>query len=209
MTVEPLRILLIDDHPMLRAGLAAVLSPEAGFRICGEAADGETAIARFDELLPDVALMDLQIPVVDGISAIAKIRERHPDACILVLTMFNTEHDIVRALQAGARGYLLKDASAEQLVAAVRDVSAGRRRVAPAVAATLADRVTQLPLTMRELTVLRLVAEGKSNKDISAALSIAESTVKVHVTHLFEKLEVSNRTEAAAAAVKRGLIWIC
>ncbi len=203
---QPLRILLVDDHALLRAGLASVLSAQPGFVVCGEATDGEAAVLRFEELRPDVTLMDLQMPVLDGVGAITKIRARHPDACILVLTTFDTDDDIERALRAGARGYLLKDAAVSELTSAIREVHEGRTRVAPAVAAKLADRMTQVQLTMRELTVLRLLADGKTNKEIGAALSIAEGTVKVHLTHLFEKLGVSNRTEAMAAAARRGLV---
>ena len=203
---QPLRILLVDDHALLRAGLASVLSAQPGFVVCGEATDGEAAVLRFEELRPDVTLMDLQMPVLDGVGAITKIRARHPDACILVLTTFDTDDDIERALRAGARGYLLKDAAVSELTSAIREVHEGRTRVAPAVAAKLADRMTQVQLTMRELTVLRLLADGKTNKEIGAALSIAEGTVKVHLTHLFEKLGVSNRTEAIAAAARRGLV---
>jgi DNA-binding NarL/FixJ family response regulator len=152
--------------------------------------------------------MDLQMPELDGVGAIAKIRARHPDACILVLTTFDTDDDIERALRAGARGYLLKDVAEEELVKALRDVIAGRTRVAPSVAAKLADRMTQVQLTMRELAVLRLLADGKTNKEIGAELSIAEGTVKVHLTHLFEKLGVSNRTEAIACATRRGLVRV-
>jgi len=205
MTTSPLRLLLVDDHALLRAGLASVLEG-AGFDVIGQAANGEQAVTRFEELRPDVTLMDLQMPALDGVGAIQKIRARHPDACILVLTTFDTDDDIERALRAGARGYLLKDAAVDELANAVREVAAGRTRVAPAVAAKLADRVTQVQLTMRELAVLRLLAEGKTNKEIGAQLDIAESTVKVHVTHLFEKLGVSNRTEAIAAAARRGLV---
>lgn len=198
-------MLLVDDHALLRAGLASVLESQ-GFVVSGEAADGEAAVARFEELHPDVTLMDLQMPGLDGVGAIAKIRARHPDACILVLTTFDTDDDIERALRAGARGYLLKDAAVDELTNAIREVHAGRTRVAPAVAAKLADRMTQVQLTMRELTVLRLLADGKTNKEIGVKLSIAESTVKVHLTHLFEKLGVSSRTEAIASAARRGIV---
>jgi DNA-binding NarL/FixJ family response regulator len=198
-------VLLADDHALLRTGLTSVLESQ-GFVVCGEAADGEAAVARFEELHPDVTLMDLQMPGLDGVGAIAKIRARHPDACILVLTTFDTDDDIDRALRAGARGYLLKDAAVDELTNAIREVHAGRTRVAPAVAAKLADRMTQVQLTMRELTVLRLLADGKTNKEIGVHLSIAESTVKVHLTHLFEKLGVSSRTEAIASAARRGLV---
>ena len=205
MTVSPIRLLLADDHALLRAGLKSVLESQ-GFLVVGEAANGEEAVLRFEELAPDVSLMDLQMPKLDGVGAIQKIRARHPDACILVLTTFDTDDDIERALRAGARGYLLKDAAVDELANAIRDVHAGRTRVAPAVAAKLADRMTQVQLTMRELTVIRLLADGKTNKEIGAMLKIAESTVKVHMTHLFEKLGVSNRTQAIAAAARRGLV---
>ena len=204
---EPVRVLLVDDHALLRAGIASVLQGH-GFVVCGQAADGEQAVARFEELRPDVTLMDLQMPGLDGVAAIAKIRARHPDACILVLTTFDTDDDIERALRAGARGYLLKDVAEEDLVKALHDVIAGKTRVAPSVAAKLADRMTQVQLTMRELTVLRLLADGKSNKEIGAELSIAEGTVKVHLTHLFEKLGVTSRTEAIACATRRGLVRV-
>lgn len=207
MTASPLRLLLVDDHALLRAGLKSVLESQ-GFVVVGEASNGEEAVLRFEELAPDVSLMDLQMPKLDGVGAIQKIRTRHPDAGILVLTTFDTDDDIERALRAGARGYLLKDAAVDELTNAIRDVHAGRTRVAPAVASKLANRVTQVQLTMRELTVLRLLADGKTNKEIGSTLKIAESTVKVHMTHLFEKLAVTNRTEAIAAAARRGLVRI-
>jgi len=205
-TAEPVRIMIVDDHELLRAGLASVLSRQPGFAVCGEAASADQAVQRFQHLNPDVTLMDLQMPGADGVEAIGLIRAEHPNARILVLTMFDSDDDIERALRAGARGYLLKDAAVTELAKAIRDVHAGRTSVAPAVAAKLADRVTQVQLTMRELTVLRLIADGKTNKEIGVALSIAEGTVKVHLTHLFEKLGVSNRTEAITAAARRGLV---
>lgn len=202
----PLRVLIVDDHALLRAGLASVLNAQPGIEVCGEAADGAAALPKYEELTPDIVLMDLQMPVIDGVTATAQIRARHPQARILVLTTFDTDDDIERALRAGARGYLLKDATVEELTAALRDVCAGNTRIAPAVAARLAERMTQVQLTMRELTVLRLLAQGKTNKEIGRMLSIAESTVKVHVTHLFEKLHVTTRTEAIAESARRGLV---
>jgi two-component system, NarL family, response regulator len=163
MSTGPLRVLIVDDHPVVRAGLSMLLTSQ-GFVVCGEATNGEDAVAQFEKLQPDVALMDLQMPVLDGVAAISKIRARHPTACVLVLTTYETDDDIERALRAGARGYLLKDTSVEDLAQAIRDGHAGRRRVAPSVAAKLAERVTSVALTPRELAVLRLVAEGKSNK---------------------------------------------
>jgi two-component system NarL family response regulator len=200
------RLLIVDDHELLRAGLASVLSRQPDFVVCGEASSAQQAVERFQHLQPDVTVMDLQMPGGDGVEAIGQIRSEYPNARILVLTMFDGDDDIERALRAGARGYLLKDAGVTQLASAIRDVHAGKTCVAPAVAAKLADRVTQVQLTMRELTVLRLIADGKTNKEIGATLSIAESTVKVHLTHLFEKLDVNGRTEAITVAARRGLV---
>ena len=207
-TAQTLRILIADDHALVRAGFASVLAAQPGLAVCGEAADGQSAVEMFERLRPDVTLIDLQMPGLDGVAAITRIRERDPGACTLVLTTFDTDEDIERALRAGARGYLLKDATVAEFTTAIHDVYAGRTRVAPAIAAKLADRMVRVHITTRELTILRLVADGKSNKEIGAALSIAEATVKVHLTHLFEKLDVSSRTEAIAAAARRGLVRI-
>ena len=207
-SAQSVRVLLVDDHPVLRAGLSAVLSAEVGLAVCGEAGDGEDAVVQFERLRPDVTLMDLQMPILDGAAAIGRIREKDSDACIIVLTTFDTDEDVERALRAGARGYILKDASAEELVGTIREVHAGRRRVAPTVVERLTERGMRVPLTFRELTVLRLLSNGKTNKEIAAILSIAEATVKVHLSHLFHKLGVSSRTEALAEATRRGLVRI-
>lgn len=202
----PLRVLVVDDHALLRAGIVSVLSRQPQVEVVGEAENGLEAIAAFETLRPDVTLIDLQMPVLDGVSAIARIKMIDPKANLLVLTTFDTDEDIESALRAGARGYLLKDATPAELAGALFDVRAGKTRVAPAVAAKLAERVTQVALTVRELTVLRLLADGRSNREIASKLAISEGTVKVHVTHLLEKLDVSTRTEAIAAAAKRGLV---
>lgn len=203
-----IRILTVDDHPMLREGIAAVVQLQSDMMLVGEAADGAQAIEAFRKLKPDVTLMDLQMPILDGAAAIGRIREKDSDACIIVLTTFDTDEDVERALRAGARGYILKDASAEELVGTIREVHAGRRRVAPTVVERLTERGMRVPLTFRELTVLRLLSNGKTNKEIAAILSIAEATVKVHLSHLFHKLGVSSRTEALAEATRRGLVRI-
>ena len=199
-----MRILVADDHPFARAGIAAVVA-RAGLDVCGEASTGEDAVAQFDTLLPDVVLMDLQMPGLGGIGAIEQIRARHPRACVLVLTTFDRDDDIERALRAGARGYLLKDVTPDELTGAIRDVHAGKTRIASAIAAKLVHE-PQVQLTRREVTVLRLLATGMGNRDIAAELAIAEGTVKAHLTNLFDKLGAANRTEAILVAAKRGLV---
>lgn len=206
MTSQTLRLLLVDDHAVVRAGLAALLGKQPGLEICGQAGNGHAAVSRFEELRPDVTVMDLQMPGLDGAGAIAKIKERDPHARVLVLTTYETDDDIERALRAGALGYVLKDAELDELLRAIRDVHAGRTYVAQTVASRLADRLTHVPLSPRELAVLRLVTAGKTNKEIGGMLSITEATVKAHLTRLFDKLGVSNRTEAIAAAARRGLV---
>lgn len=206
MTSEPLRIFLVDDHVLVRDGLAALLSKQAGFEVCGQASDGQSAVLGFDELQPDVTLMDLQMPGLDGAGAIARIRERHPDARILVLSTYDTDTDVEQALRAGALGYLLKDAELDELVRAIYEVHAGRNYIATKVAAKLVDQLTRVPLSRRELAVLRLLTDGKTNKEIGLLLSISEATVKAHLTRLFDKLGVSNRTEAISEAARRGLV---
>lgn len=203
---QTVRILLVDDHAVLRAGLAALLSKQPGLDVCGQAGDGRAAVSRFDELRPDVTVMDLQMPGLDGPGAIAKIRQRHPEARILVLTSYDTDNDVERALRAGAMGYLLKDAELSDLLRAIREVQAGRPYVANAVATKLVERVAHVPLTPRELAVLRLVTVGHTNKQIGSLLSITEATVKAHLGRLFDKLGVSTRTEAVSEAARRGLV---
>ena len=203
-----IRILLADDHAIARNGVAQILREERGFRVVEQARDGAEAVALFARSRPDVALIDLRMPKLEGVQVVEQIRERFPDAAIVVLTTYETDTDIERALRAGAKAYLVKDVSPQDLVACIRTVHAGRTWVSPSVAAKLVAGVTNVRLTARELGVLRQLAAGKSNKEIANALGISDGTVKIHVTHVFSKLDVTSRTEAIATAVRRGLVRI-
>jgi two-component system NarL family response regulator len=199
-------VLVVDDHALLRTGVANIISQEPDLYVIAEAANGREAIDAYDRYRPDVALLDLRMPVMEGVEAVRQIRERDPNARVIVLTTYDTDEDITRALKAGAKAYVLKDISADALIACIHDVLAGKTYLAPAAAAKLAERVTQVQLTPRELATLRLMADGKSNKEIASALGISERTVKTHLGHLFEKLAVTSRTEAVKVATRRGLV---
>jgi two-component system NarL family response regulator len=200
------RVLVVDDHSLLRTGVANIINQEPDLEVVGEAANGRDAIDAFLAHHPDVVLMDLRMPGMEGVEAIRRIREIDPQALVVVLTTYDADEDIARALQAGAKAYILKDIAADALVACIRDVLAGKTYLAPAAAAKLAERVTQVQLTPRELATLRLMANGSSNKEIAIALKISERTVKSHLAHLFEKLQVTSRTEAVRVATRRGLV---
>jgi len=200
------RVLVVDDHSLLRTGLANIINQETDLEVVAEAANGRDAIDAFLIHRPDVVLMDLRMPEMEGVEAIRRIREIDPQARVVVLTTYDADEDIARALQAGAKAYILKDIAADALVACVRDVLAGKTYLAPAAAAKLAEHVTQVQLTPRELAALRLLANGHSNKEIATALEISERTVKSHLAHLFEKLQVTSRTEAVRVATRRGLV---
>lgn len=203
-----LRLLVVDDHPVVRNGLAGMLSSQPDFVVVGEASDGREAVDAVASQRPDLVLMDLRMPGMDGLAAIRAIRERPDPPAILVLTTYDSDTDIVRAIEAGAAGYLLKDAPPSELHAAVRSAAAGGSPLSPSVAARLVERVRDPsePLTARELDALRLVARGLSNREIARDLRISEATVKTHLLHAFEKLGVGDRTSAVTRAIERGLI---
>ncbi|WP_307848855.1 response regulator transcription factor [Microbispora oryzae] len=202
-------VLLVDDHPVIRAGIRAMLHDEPELTIVGEAASGSAALAAARELTPDVVLMDLRLPDGDGVGATAAIRAELPGTRVVILTTYETDGDILRAVEAGAAGYLLKDTSPADLAQAVRAAARGETVLSPSVAAKLLDRVRQPrpeTLSRREVEVLRLVARGLTNADIGRALFITEATVKTYVTRIFAKLEVSDRTAAVMAAVRAGIL---
>jgi DNA-binding NarL/FixJ family response regulator len=203
-----LRLLVVDDHPVVRAGLVAMLSEEADFDVVGEAANGSEALAQAGVLSPDVVLMDLRMPVMDGAEATARLREADGPP-VLVLTTYDTDADIVRAVEAGATGYLLKDAPREMLADAVRAAARGETVLAPPVVARLASRLRSAPaapdLTARELEVLGCVAKGLSNAEIGRELFISDTTVKTHVTRLLQKLDLRDRAQAIVLAYQTGL----
>lgn len=200
------RILVVDDHFMVRMGLSSSLNAEVDMQVIAEAANGEDALEAYRKHLPTIVLMDVRLPGMSGAEAVAAIVREYPDARVLMLSTHSGEEEIYRSLQAGARGYILKSAMREELLRAIRDVRDGKRYLDPAVASLLAQRVAHRSLTTRELEVLTMVSKGMGNKEIAANLSIAEVTVKLHVSHVLEKLNVRDRTEAATAALRRGII---
>ena len=208
-----IRILVVDDHPVVRAGLVMMLGTQADMEVVGEASDGQEAVMKVAALTPDVVLMDLEMPGLDGVAAIQHIHEAHGDVRILVLTAYDTDERILQAVQAGARGYLLKGVPRDEIFQAVRIVHSGGSLLQPAVATKLLNRVGDLlrgereeSLTERELQVLELMAKGYRNKEIAKELFITERTVKFHANILFQKLNVDSRTEAVSQALQRGII---
>jgi DNA-binding NarL/FixJ family response regulator len=200
------RVLLVDDHALLRTGVANIINQEPDLQVVAEAGNGVDAVEAFDRHHPDVTLLDLRMPVMEGVEVVRQIRERDPRARVIVLTTYDTDDEITRALKAGAKAYVLKDISADELLGCIRDVLAGKTYLAPAAAAKLAEGVTRVQLTPREMATLRLMADGRSNKEIANALEISERTVKTHLGHLFGKLGVTSRTEAVKVATRRGLV---
>jgi DNA-binding NarL/FixJ family response regulator len=203
-----IRILSVDDHPLLREGIAAIINSQSDMTLAAVASCGNEAIQRFREHQPDVTLMDLRLPDVSGIDALIAIRTEFPEARIIMLTTFNGDIDIQRSMKAGARGYLLKNTPRKGLLEAIRRVHSGGKSVPPEVAAQIAEHFGGQPLTDREVEVLRQLAGGDRNKDIASHLFISEETVKVHIKHLMEKLNASDRTHALAIAARRGIIAI-
>jgi DNA-binding NarL/FixJ family response regulator len=203
-----IRILLIDDHPIVRMGLRSLIETEPDMEVVAEAADGADSVALYGEHRPDVVLMDLRMPRMDGTAAISAIRARDPQARIVALTMYDGDTDIFRALEAGAIGYLMKDMIGPDVVNAIRAAAAGRRVIPPAVAGRLAEFTPRVDLTSREVEVLRLAAKGLRNKEIGRAIGRTEETVKVHIRHVMAKLGVTGRTEAVTLAIQRGVIHV-
>jgi DNA-binding NarL/FixJ family response regulator len=208
VSAPAIRVLCVDDHRLMREGIMRVVGLQADMTVVAQASNGEEAVEQFLQHRPDVTLMDLQLPRVNGLQAIRAIRHAQPDARIVVLTMYHGDEDIYRALQAGAVGYLLKDTVPEDLIRVIREVHAGQRAIPPDVAATLAARAKQPALTLRELQVLELLATGKRNKEIAADLGISSDTARAHIKSIFVKFNVHDRTAALAEALRRGIIHI-
>jgi DNA-binding NarL/FixJ family response regulator len=204
----PIRVFCVDDHPLMREGIAAVVRNEPDMLLIAEAANGREAIQGFREHQPDVTLMDLRLPDISGIDAMVAIRTEFTDARVIMLTTFEGDAEIQRALQAGAQGYMLKSMPRKQLLEMIRKVHSGRKHIPPEVAAHLAEHLGEESLSKREIEVLEKVAGGNRNSDIAALLFITEDTVKGHIKHIMEKLGASDRTEAVAIAVRRGIIQL-
>ncbi len=203
-----IRVFSVDDHPLLREGIAAVINNQEDMVMVAQASTGREAIQLFRDHRPDVTLMDLRMPDISGIDALSAIRTEFPDARVVMLTTFEGDVEIQRALAAGARGYVLKNMPPKDLVEVVRQVHAGKKRIPSEIAARLADHIADETLTAREIDVLQHVAGGNRNRDIAERLFISEETVKVHVKHIMEKLGASDRTAAVSIAVRRGIIQL-
>ncbi|HEV2214709.1 MAG TPA: response regulator transcription factor [Terracidiphilus sp.] len=206
MGEETIRVLVVEDHHVVRQGLVALLNVVDGIEVVGEAADGVDAIATFRRTIPDVTLIDLRLPRMGGVDVIQRVRMETPNARFVVLTTYDGDEDIYRALQAGARAYLLKGMTTEELIATIRKVHAGKQHIPPAIAQKLAERIGTEELTPREFDVLEQIVHGMSNKEIATALDISEATVKTHINSLLGKLGVTDRTQAATAAIQRGIV---
>jgi DNA-binding NarL/FixJ family response regulator len=208
MTGNSIRILVVEDHQIVRQGLVALLNVVDGVEVVGQAADGAEAVKQFEACHPDVTLIDLRLPKMGGVEVIQRVRASHANARFIVLTTYDGDEDIYRALQAGARAYLLKGMTVEVLVSTIRSVHAGKSIIPPSIAQKLAERMATEPLTQREHAVLEQIVKGKSNKEIGQALDISEATVKTHINNLLGKLGVEDRTQAATAAIQRGLVQL-
>jgi two-component system NarL family response regulator len=207
-TASPIRILVVDDHHVVRQGLVALLKIMPGIEIVGEASDGLEAVTLHRTLRPDITLMDLQLPKLGGVDAITRIRAEAPAARFIVLTTFDGDEDIYRALQAGARAYLLKGMTIDELLHTIRTVHSGKTSISAPIAEKLAGRVSSQELTAREVGVLERIVAGRANKEIASDLNISEATVKTHVNNLLGKLGVTDRTQAATVAIQRGIVHL-
>jgi DNA-binding NarL/FixJ family response regulator len=205
---NPIRILLADDHPLLRDGVSGLIADQPDMKLVAEASNGREAIDQFRKYHPDITLLDLQMPEINGIDAILAMRSDYPDARIIVLTTYTGDAQVLRSLKAGAQAYLLKSALRRELLEAIRAVHAGHRRIPPEVATQLAEHAVDEQLTSREIEVLRLIAAGNTNKLVASELSITEETVKGHVKNILSKLGANDRTHAVTIAIKRGIIEI-
>ena len=205
---SPIRVFSVDDHPLLREGIAALVNSQPDMVLNTQAATGAEAIQLFKEHLPDVTLLDLRLPDMSGIDVLIAIRSQFPDARIIMLTTFEGDVEIQRALQAGARGYLLKNMPPSELLDVIRQVHAGKKRIPPEIASQLLEHMSDEVLTEREIEVLKQVAEGNRNREIAERLFISEETVKVHIKHIMEKLGASDRTQAVSIGLRRGIIQL-
>lgn len=202
----PIRILIVDDHPVVCAGLTSMLSTQPGFEVMGSAASGEEALAILKRSKPNVMLLDLRMPGMDGIAVLHTLKDIDSPPAVIVLTSFEKEEDIYRSIRAGAQGYLLKDTAESEMVAAITTVDAGERYIPRRISARLANRMLRADLTGRELSILELLAEGSTNKEIAGSLKISDNTVRHHVNNIMDKLKVSDRTEAVATAIRSGIL---
>lgn len=207
-SLKPFTVLIADDLPIVREGLAKLINGRSDMRVVAEATNGREAMEKFLAQSPDIALIELRLPLMDGVETVISIREKLPSAHVVIFTTCQGEEDIYRALRAGALGYVLKNTPLMELVECIRAVAEGRRWIPLGVAAKLGKRVGDKALTARELEVIRILSNGKSNKEIGVVLDISEATVKVHITHILEKLKVTGRTEAINVAVRRGLVYM-
>jgi two-component system NarL family response regulator len=205
---NPVRVMLVDDHPAFRKGMAALVNSEADLLVVAETGDGRSAIELFRHAAPDIVLMDLRLPGIGGVEAIIAIRKEFPSAKVIVLTTYDTDEDIYRAIQSGAKSFLLKDTPEDVLAETIRAVHAGQERLPPKLARRLEARQQRAELSKREMDVLRLLVKGRSNKEIASDLAVSEDTVKAHLKTLFVKLDVQDRTQAAISAVRHGIVQL-
>lgn len=205
---KAIRVLCADDHPVVRDGLRAIIGTQPDMTVADEAGDGLECVSKYREHRPDVVVMDLRMPGLGGVDATLEVRKEFPDARIIILTTYEGDEDIFRALEAGAQAYLLKEMVRTELLQTIREVHSGKRHISPAVAARLAEHMPRVALSERELQVLKHIARGLRNKEIGAALNIAEDTVKIHVRNIFGKLNVMDRTQAVVSASQRGIIHL-